>query len=361
MAEEDLDRSEEATPYKLQRAREKGQVARSTDVVGAAVFVVAVCWVMWRGLEAARAQFRFDQALIGFAARAELSGAGWTQLVAAILKDTLAVLGPFFGAILIAAVIANLAQTGPIITFAPLKADFNRLNPAMGLKRMFSMRTLFELFRACLKLTVLMAAAYLALRELAPQFHQLAALAPTGFLRTLVEDVARLGLTMAVALALIAVLDLLYTRREFAQRMRMSRRELKDEVRNREGDPRIRARLRELRNELRKRTQAAGRTQGADVLITNPTHVAVALKYVHGEMDSPRVLAKGAGHVAAAMREMAARHNVPIVRSPLLARRLYSELDVDHPVPPAMFADVARIIVWVFAMRERRRAAGAPR
>ncbi len=359
MAEEEFDRSEEATPYKLQKAREKGQVARSADVVGALVFTVAVCWVLWRGLAAAHAQFRLDHALIGFAARAHLDGPGWIHLLTAILKDTLSLLGPLFGALMLAAIVANIAQTGPLISFTPLKADFNRVNPVAGLKRIFSGRTLFELLRSCIKLVVLLTAALLALRELAPQFHQLAALPPAGFLRMLVQDMAALGITMAVALALIAAIDLLYTRHEFARRMRMSRRELKDEIRNREGDPRIRARLRELRNELRKRTQAASRTRHADVLLTNPTHVAVALKYVHGQMESPLVLAKGAGHVAAAMREMAARHNVPIVRSPMLARRIHDELDVDHSIPPAMFADVARIIVWVFAMRERRRAQGA--
>lgn len=136
--------------------------------------------------------------------------------------------------------------------------------------------------------------------------------------------------------------------------MRMSRRELTDEAKNRDGDPRIRARMRELRNEMRKRSQSLQQTKNADVLLTNPTHIAIALRYVHGEMESPQVVAKGAGHLAAAMRQMAARHHIPVVQSPSLARKLFKELDVEHYVPPRMFAEVARIIVWVFAMRERQ-------
>jgi flagellar biosynthetic protein FlhB len=134
----------------------------------------------------------------------------------------------------------------------------------------------------------------------------------------------------------------------------MSRKEVRDEHKEREGDPRIRARLRELRREALRRSMAARRTASADVLLTNPTHYAVALRYVHGEMQSPQLVAKGAGSLAASMREIAARHRVPVVQNPPLARELYRSLEVDHHVPPALYAQVARILVWVFAMREAR-------
>jgi flagellar biosynthetic protein FlhB len=164
---------------------------------------------------------------------------------------------------------------------------------------------------------------------------------------------------MALILALIAAVDWMYTRREFSKKMKMSRRELKDESKNREGDPRIRARLRELRREALKRTLTVRNTRDADVLLTNPTHVAVALRYSHGEMSSPQLVAKGAGRVAGAMRKIASEHNIPIVQNPALARRLFRELAVEQHVPQAMYAEVARIIVWVFAMRERRQGAAA--
>jgi flagellar biosynthetic protein FlhB len=176
----------------------------------------------------------------------------------------------------------------------------------------------------------------------------------SGYLRVLLDDSAGLGLKMALILGLIALVDLIYTRREFAKKMRMSKRDIKDEDKHRDGDPRVRARMRELRREMRKRSQSLRQTKNADVVLTNPTHVAVALRYVHGEMESPQVVAKGAGYLAAAMRQIAAQHAIPVVQSPALARRLYKDLDVNRHVPPTMFAEVARIIVWVFAMRERR-------
>jgi flagellar biosynthetic protein FlhB len=154
----------------------------------------------------------------------------------------------------------------------------------------------------------------------------------------------------------------MYTRYEFAKQMKMSRRELKEEIKHREGDPRIRRRLRELRLELLKRSLALRKTRNADVLITNPTHVAVALQYVHGQMEAPQLIAKGSGFMAAAMRQIAARHDIPIVQNPTLARALFHDLPVDAGVPPELYAQVARIIVWVFAMRDaRRRGAAAPR
>jgi flagellar biosynthetic protein FlhB len=271
-----------------------------------------------------------------------------------MLRETLILAAPFFGTLLVASLLGTVLQSGCVLSVEPLKMDWNRINPVAGFKRVFSMRTLFYGARSVLKLVLLGGVLYLALRSLAPQFIALSSLPARDTLRTLLGDFASLGLKLALALAVIALLDLLYTRREFARQMRMSRRELKDEIKHREGDPRIRARLRELRRELLKRAMGLQRTKTADVLVTNPTHVAVALKYVHGEMESPQLVAKGAGFVAAAMRRIASRHGVPIVQNPALARSLFRELQVDGHVPPAFYAQVARIIVWVFAAREAK-------
>lgn len=354
MAEQDLDRNTAATPYKLQKAKERGEVAKSADVVSAVVFGVAVVYLTWQGWDAMRDQFRFDQALLIRASQA--NAASLWPLVAASIVETFSWLAPFFASIMLAAIVANVAQTGPVLSLDPVTADFDRLNPINGFKKVFSMRTLFDLARACTKLVLLLGVSYLALRALAPQFYNLSNLSALGQLKTLLDDVSSLGLKMLMILGVIALVDLIFTQREFAKKMRMSKRELTDETKNRDGDPRVRARMRELRRELRKRSQSLSQTKNADVLLTNPTHVAVALRYEHGKMVSPQVLAKGSGFLAAAMRQIAARHGIPVVQSPLLARRLYKELDVQHHVPEHMFAEVARIIVWVFAMRDKQAA-----
>ncbi|MBE7367204.1 EscU/YscU/HrcU family type III secretion system export apparatus switch protein [Ramlibacter pallidus] len=359
MAEQDIDRSEAATPHKLQKAQEQGQTARSTDAVGAIVFAAAMVTVAWQGWSSVTSLLQLARTVLAQVLPAAAAGDAIPPIAGELLASTAEVVLPFMFVLMVAAVLGTLVQTGVVLSFEPLKADFNRVNPAAGMKRVFSMRTLFDAMKACIKLVVLVLAAWLALESLLPQFYALAALSPAAFLRILVADVADLGLKMALVLGLIAALDFAYTRREFGQKMRMSRRELKDEYTNREGDPRIRARLRELRGEMLKRSKALRNTRSADVVLTNPTHYAVALRYVHGEMEAPQMVAKGAGQLAAAMREMAYRHRIAVVRSPALTRRLFRELDIEQTLPGAFHADVARIIVWVFAMRaQQRRAAG---
>ncbi|HEX2547975.1 MAG TPA: EscU/YscU/HrcU family type III secretion system export apparatus switch protein [Ramlibacter sp.] len=352
MADQDIDRSEPATPHKLEQARERGQTGRSTDAVACAVFMAAMLALSWHGVRVAKELFDVGGAVLAGAGQAQ-ARVLWA-VAAQVLHHAAAILLPLLLVLPAAAILASIAQTGAVFSLEPLQMDFERISPAAGIKRLFSLRTLFDGARACVKLVVLTAAAALALANLLPQFPALSALPPHAFLHTMVQDIASLGWTMAAALVAVALADLLYTQREFARKMRMSRRELKDEFRNREGDPRIRARLRQLRQEMLKRSMALKNTRTADVVLTNPTHYAVALRYVHGEMEAPRLVAKGAGHLAAAMREIAARHQVIVVQNPPLARRLFREAPLDGYLPASFHAEVARIIVWVLAVRQQR-------
>ncbi|MBC7604261.1 MAG: EscU/YscU/HrcU family type III secretion system export apparatus switch protein [Ramlibacter sp.] len=355
MAEQDLDRNEAASPYKLQKAREKGQVGKSTEVVSAVVFTTAAAYLYWQGWDGLAAQFRFDHQLLSQAARIDASAANLWRLSSHVITQGLMMLVPFLCALMLAGVVATLAQTGPILSADPVKPDFDRLNPVNGFKKVFSRRTLFDGARAIAKLLLLGLVVYHALKALVPQFFHLSALPAAALTRTILDDTAATALKLALMLCLIAAADYAFTRREFDKKMRMSRREMTDENKNREGDPRIRARLRELRRETLKRSMAVRHTAQADVLLTNPTHFAVALRYVHGEMHSPQMIAKGAGTLAASMRAIAVRHNIPIVQNPPLARELYHTLEVDQHVPSNLYAQVARILVWVFAMRDARR------
>ncbi|GAB2731223.1 EscU/YscU/HrcU family type III secretion system export apparatus switch protein [Comamonas sediminis] len=353
MSEQDLDKNETATPYKLLKAREKGQVAKSSEVISLATFLAAITYVSWMGFDYSIQQFKLDRSVFSILDSISNDNFAPWFLVQSILAQTIQWTAPLMLLVVIAAILGNILQTGPIFSFSPLSADFSRINPVNGFKKIMSVRTLFDTARACIKFILLCAAAYYALRQIALEFFHISNLAPLAYLKLLIEDTAGLGFKMAMILACIAFLDLIFTKREFLKKMRMSKREVKDEHKQRDGDPRIRSRMRELRNEARKRSQALRQTQTASVVLTNPTHVAIALRYVHGEMDAPVVVAKGAGHVATVIRGLAAKHHIPVVRSPSLARRLFKELDVNHQVPPHLFAEVARIIVWILAMRER--------
>jgi flagellar biosynthetic protein FlhB len=354
MADNDTDRTEQPTPYKLKKAREKGQIAKSADLVSVLVFIVAIAYLYWKGAYIVEEQFKFDRALLSKAGQFEINEVSFWWLATRMVAHALALLGPLFGAIAVAAVIGNLVQTGPVFTLAPVKADWSRLNPIEGFKKMLGARKLFEGLRAITKLSLLVLVAYHALRANIDDFHTVSQLGPRGLLYTITADIASVGFKMALVLGLIAIIDAAYTHREFMRKMRMSKREVKDEIKNRDGDPRIRSRLRQLRQEMLKRASSTRNTRHADVLIVNPVHYAVALKYVHGEMESPRLLAKGSGAFAQAMRTVAAKHSIPIVQNVTLARKLFREMEIDQHVPPSLYADVARIIVWVFAMRKAR-------
>lgn len=353
MADEDLDKSEAASAYKLERAREQGQVPKSQEVTGLVVMAVAVALVHSRGLDGIMQEFRFDAALLQ---RVAVDGNSATvlRLLGTTLDHLVWSLMPFLITVVIAAIAGNVLQTGVLFAPKALKPDWTRLNPVTGLKQLLSVRTLFQAFRACVKLALLALVVWYALLDLLPQFHRLAVLPPRRYIDTVLNDIGAIGLRVTIVLVLIAAVDILFMRRQFSRRMRMSKREVKDEHKQREGDPRIRQRQRELRLSMARKVGAIGKAADADVIVANPTHLAIALEYRHGQMDSPRVVAKGAGALALAIRKIGRSHAVPIVENRPLARALFRQVEIGQHVPPELYADVARIMVWVLAMRRAR-------
>ena len=281
---------------------------------------------------------------------------GW---LGPLLTDSLLLLAPLFGAVAIAAIVGSVAQTGAIFTFHPLTPDFTRLNPVQGAKRFFTVRVVYDALRSLFKLLVLGAVLALVVKHEIPRLVALMTIDPVAHAKGMLGVIASLLAKLTLAMLVIAAIDLLYTRWEFGKKMRMSRRDMKDEHKQREGDPRVRSRLRQLRLELLKRTQALGKVPGADVVITNPTHLAVAIAYRHGDMAAPQVLCKGAGDLAMRMRKIAGKHAIPVVENRSLARALFFKVDAEEYVPETLYPQVARILVWVFAMRDARIGRGA--
>jgi len=355
MAEQDSDRSEEATPHKLQEARRKGSVARSLDVSAVGILAVLVLVIQANGWDALRLTVQLQHRILAQIGRSDWRADAAAAWLGELLLAMLAVLGPLLLAVAVAAVLVNLVQTGPIFSTEPLSPDFERINPASGIKRIFSLRTLFEAAKSVAKLAVLSAVVYLALRDMVPGLVGLPGAPAGGYLRVLVGLCAALLVKLVFTQLVIAAVDFAFVRRDFAKQMRMSKRDIKDEHKNREGDPRIRSRIRELRQETLKRSRAAARVASADVLITNPTHLAVALNYRHGGSGAPQVVAKGAGDLARKMRDAAVRHHIPVVQNRPLARTLFREVDFDGYVPEKLYPQIAKIMVWVYAMRDARR------
>jgi flagellar biosynthesis protein FlhB len=352
--QQDQNRNEAATPFKREEARKRGSVPKSLDMASLMIFGAGLVAFHVFGSELIAREMVLFRSLFVRAGTVSLETRETSTLIAASFAEALLVLAPLALAVALFAVLSSLIQSGPVFTTTPLKPDWNRVNPLAGLKRMFSMRTIVECAKTTLKFLVLGGVLYLSLVRIAPALLASLQMTPSGIATTLRTETLDVLTRIVAALAVIAVIDLVYSRWEFAKRLRMSTREVRDETKRREGDPRIKSRVRELQREALKRAMSTGRLKGADVLLVNPIHLCVAIRYEKNRMDAPVVVAKGAGPVAARMQAIARRHRVPIVRNKSLARSLFFRVGIDAPVPHQHYDALARIFAWVYALRDQR-------
>ena len=358
MAEQEQNRSEPATPFKLNEARRRGTVAKSLDLASLFALLALAILLHVRGLPMAHQQLRLDAGLLSQAHQLSFDPAAVGRWLPQLLVAALELVLPLFVLIAAIAILGSLLQTGPVFSTHPLKPDIERINPAAGFKRLFSLRMLFELGKNLVKLVLFTGAVAMLLLQQLPELVALLDTDPAAYLSLGHGWVVAIVFKLALVLAFVALIDTMYTRWSYADRLKMSRREMKEEIRQREGDPQVRARTRELQRELVKRAKAIKRLPDADVLITNPTHLAVALVYRRDEMAAPQLLAKGAGAFAEHMRAIARRHRVPVIESPVLARELFGAVQIDRAVPERLYPVVARVLVRAYAMRaaQERRA-----
>ena len=351
MAEQEQSRTEPATPFKLEEARKRGSVAKSFELSSLfAICVLLVVMYVW-GAKMIAAQLKLDAALLSQAHLLNVEAGSVAHWFPLLLRMGLETLVPLLVPIMVIAVLGSLVQTGPVFSFFPLKPQVERLNPIDGLKRLFSVRLLFELGKNIVKLLLATAVICLFFGDLMPQIIGLLQSEPQAAVAFILQHGARIVLYLVFILAAIAFIDAMFSRWHYVDQMKMSRRELREEVKRREGDPRIRARRRELQRELLRRARAIRSVPDADVLITNPTRLAVALSYRRTEMTAPKVIAKGAGELAQQMRAIARKHRVPALRDAQLAQALFRGVDLDEEVPERLFPQVARVLAWAYSLR----------
>lgn len=351
MSDTDLDKSEQATPYKLEQARKKGIVAKSQELGMAVGLACAIGYWYARGDVMAARLVELQRRALAEAGAIDGGGAALAQWLQRLIVETAQAVAPLIAAIALGALLAGLAQTGLLFAPAALRADFSKINPVQGFKRLFALQTLIEAGKACLKMIVYaaicIAVAYPAARMPA---HS------AGDAGSLARDISAMGLRLAavflLAAALFAAIDQLLVRNLFARQMRMSRHEQKQELKQREGDPRIKQRRRQLQRELLQRAQGMRNMRGADALIVNPTHYAVALRYDPQSMAAPTVVAKGAGEFALRLRRLAFVYGVPIVESRALARQLFHKTPAEREVPEPLYPQVAAIYLQLRRNRD---------
>lgn len=358
--DQDLERNEDATPHKREEARERGQVARSPDASSFAILLAAM--LASYALLAPAVKGLAGLLAHGLALAPNLldDPASAARLTGRALHEAMLVLAPLLFMVAVTALLTGLLQSGGLVfSSAPVTPDFTRLNPAQGFKKLFALRIVYETLKSTIKLATLIGAAFLALQALMPNALKLLGLPGKAMLFRVMDASGGLLAKLCAVLFIFVLIDLMYVRWDFLRNLRMSRREIEDEHKNREGDPRIRNRQREIRMQFLKSARSVSKVPQAQVVVTNPTHVAVALWYEHGVTPAPLVVAKGAGVLAQQIRRAANKAGVPIVHSPRLARALYKEVAQDAYVPEQWYPPVARILVWLRSLRDARAAVRA--
>lgn len=340
MEEAELDRTEQATPFKLRRAKEKGTVARGLDLGFFAAIAAATCLLWIGGSALARTSAHAFAEVLAAAGAIGASPQAIPALASRLALPLTTPLAVFAGAVFFLALALDFAQVGPVFSTTPLKPDFARINPAKGLKRLLSWRLLVEAAKALIKLAVYATIAWLVIDGM---LGVLAA-GSGGGLRlasALLDTSLRLLAYFALAALGFALVDQIYVRRDFAKRMRMSRRELKREQRDREGEPRIKQKRKQLHNAFAKAVRALRNVPRSDVVITNPTHYAVALRFDAVRDAAPVIVARGAGELSLRIRRIGLAHGVVTVVDPPLARALYRRGRLDCEIPGDFYRAVA--------------------
>lgn len=337
------EKTEKATPYKLQKAKEQGQVSKSIEL-NTCVFMLVLLGVgtaLWpTSLYQAKQLIKH---VFYLNARMPFSVDTMSQLQQFLLSKLTFLWLPFALAGMLSIVLSTIAQTGFVWSGKPLAPDFKRLDIAKGFKRLFSSKLLFDAGKNSLKLCLVFLLLYISLKHELPTLLGFMKTNPTHFPMLSIKLLSKVTLQLLTLLFALAIVDKLYTRWKFGKDNRMSKQELKDEYRQREGDPKVKSKIKQLQHQLRQKTASLEQVKTADVVITNPTHLAVVLKYDRGLMPAPKVVCKAQGKLVKQVKLLAARHKVPIIENKPLARLLFAASDLNQWVNREHFPMVASI------------------
>lgn len=354
---EDDDRTEEPSQRKLDQAREKGDIIYSAEV-GAALSLVATTAVI--AFMSGPIVSQMAHSFIGFLAMADQYGTDSGSLQHMAFAIVIKALGIFaFAALALAAaaLAARYLQDRPTFTGQRLTPSMDKLDPVKGFKRVFGKAAASSFLKSLAKLALVGAALVWSLWPHDAALENMPTLDPAALLPYVRDRAVSMMMALAGAAAVLAAVDYIFTRQSYMTRQKMSRREIKEEMRQSEGDPMVKAKLRMIRHERSKRRMLQQVPQ-ASVIITNPTHYAIALRYDPSETPAPICLAKGVDDVAMRIRAVAEEHDIPIVENPPLARALFASADIDEPIPREHYEAVAKVIGFVLKLAARKRRRG---
>ncbi|MGI1671198.1 MAG: flagellar type III secretion system protein FlhB [Neptuniibacter sp.] len=355
MAEESgQEKTEDPTPKRIREAREKGDVPRSKELATTLVLMTAVASVFVFGAQLANkmlgiveSNFVLDRQSIFDTNKmlAHFEASSW---------DALLGVAGIFSVILVAALVGPIALGGWNFSSKSLAPKGSRISPLAGIKRMFSLKALVELFKAIAKFSLVGGFAILILWNLRSEILALATFEARPAIKEAIDIVVWVFMALSAVLILIAAVDVPYQIYEYTEKMKMTLQEVKDELKNTEGKPEVKGRIRQLQREIAQR-QMMKSVPEADVVITNPTHYAVALKYDGEGRGAPILVAKGVDFVAFKIREVAEEHDVPILSAPPLARAIYNFTEIEEEIPSGLYMAVAQVLAYVFQLKRYKK------
>ncbi len=348
--EDDASKTEDPTAKKLAKAREEGQVPQSQEIRSWMILLAGAIGVALMApgimIDLTRISTRFIE--MPHAIPVDLEHL--RLILVDVVQDLMLILGPLIGLLIVASVASNVGQFGLLMSPKKLHPKLSKVSLVSGFKRLFAMRAVVEFVKGIAKLTVVAVVAFGLTLPLMEDLALIPDMPLIDALRRLHAVVIRLTAGTIAVMTVIALLDFVYQKYTYTKGQRMSRHEVKDEHKQAEGDPHVKARIRAIRNE-RARHRMMLQVPEADVVVTNPTHYAVALRYDMANMQAPRLVAKGVDHLAFRIRDVAVEHDVPVVENPPVARALYAAVELDEEVPAEHYKAVAEIIGYVMRMR----------
>lgn len=346
------EKTEKATPKKREEERKKGQVAKSQDINTAIILLFSFILLFVVG------SFMKEQmlSLFVFVFSEQIHEKVTVETTMTLFTEGLIyfarIVAPIMAVSVIAAFIGNLLQVGVLFTSEPLKFDLKKIDPIQGAKRIFSVRAIVELFKSLLKITFIGTITFSIIWMYKDDMMQLAFKPADAAVAFFGKVTIIMGISAILALLFLAVLDYMYQKYDFEKKIRMSKQDIKDEHKNVEGDPLIKSKIKEKQRQMAM-SRMMSEVPQADVVITNPTHYAIAIKYDESVISAPYIVAKGTDTIALKIREIAKAHDVMTIENKALARSMYDIVEIDEVIPEKFYQEVAEILAFVYQMDKK--------
>ena len=346
----DDDKTEEPTSKKIDDARNEGNVPKSAEISGAIILTFGTVYVLFfssYSLMEIKKLMIFSYSYIG----QELDGALFYAITFQVVIALLKALGPFFILIILLVLVSNIAQFG-FITI-PLKIDFQKLDPIKGLTGIFGFKKLIESVKLLAKLAIIMGVMFLLFALTYQKFLAMMNQETSDTIATMFELTVYFISAILFIIIIFAIIDFYFTRYYYMKSLKMSKQEIKDEFKNMEGDPQVKGRIRRIQMQMAQKRMMSS-VPDADVVITNPTHYAVALKYDNKVDSAPKIVAKGIDFLAIKIKDIAKENKIPIIENPALARSLYDQIEIDREIPSEFYKAMAEIFSYVYELKRKR-------